>query len=152
MQNIRPNAWWRWLGRQEREEKVSSGTTMVSVTARQVYSDRGHPGIEATVKTENGSVGVAVCTAGISVGQHEVEFAYDGGTKWRGRGVQKAVDNVNLIISSALKGMDAANQLEADGAMLNLGGLGAKRRLGGNATAAVSAAVLKAGAASLGIP
>ena len=131
---------------------MSSGTTIVSVTGRQVYSDRGHPGIEATVKTENGAVGIAVCTAGISVGQHEVEFAYDGGTKWRGRGVQKAVDNVNRIIAPALKGMDAAKQLEADDAMLNLGGPGAKLRLGGNATAAVSAAVLKAGAASLGIP
>ena len=130
---------------------MSSGTTIVSVTARQVYSDRGHPGIEATVKTENGAVGIAGCTAGISVGQHEVEFAYDGGTKWRGRGVQKAVDNVNRIIAPALKGMDAAKQLEADDALLNLGGPGAKLRLGGNAMAAVSAAVLKAGAASLGI-
>jgi len=130
---------------------VSSGATIVSVTARQVYSDRGHPGIEATVKTENGAVGIAGCTAGISVGQHEVEFAYDGGTKWRGRGVQKAVDNVNRIIAPALKGMDAAKQLEADDALLNLGGPGAKLRLGGNAMAAVSAATLKAGAASLGI-
>jgi enolase len=131
---------------------VGSGMTIVSVTARQVYSDRGHPGIEATVKTENGAVGVAVCTAGVSVGQHEVEFVYDGGTKWRGRGVQKAVDNVNRIIAPALKGLDAAKQPEVDEAMLNLGGPGAKLRLGGNATAAVSAAVLKAGAASLGIP
>jgi len=131
---------------------VSSGTTIVSVAARQVYSDRGHPGIEATVKTENGAVGVALCTAGISVGQHEVEFAYDGGTKWRGRGVQKAVDNVNRIISPVLKGMDAGRQSEVDDALLNLGGPGAKLRLGGNATAAVSAAVLKAGAAGLGIP
>ena len=131
---------------------MSSGTTIVSVAARQVYSDRGHPGIEATVKTENGAVGVALCTAGISVGQHEVEFAYDGGTKWRGRGVQKAVDNVNRIISPVLKGMDAGRQSEVDDALLNLGGPGAKLRLGGNATAAVSAAVLKAGAAGLGIP
>jgi len=131
---------------------VSSGTTIVSVSARQVYSDRGHPGIEATVKTGNGAVGVAVCTAGISVGQHEVQFVYDGGPKWRGRGVQQAVDNVNRVIAPALKGMDAGRQLEVDHAMLNLGGPGAKLRLGGNATAAVSAAVLKAGAGSLGIP
>jgi len=129
-----------------------SGRAIVSVSARQVYSDRGHPGIEATVKTENGAMGVALCTAGISVGQHEVPFAYDGGTPWRGRGVQKAVSNVNRIIASALKDMDASKQLEIDDRMLNLGGPDAKLRLGGNATAAVSAAALKAGAASLGIP
>jgi enolase len=129
-----------------------SGRAIVSVSARQVYSDRGHPGIEATVKTENGAMGVALCTAGISVGQHEVQFAYDGGTPWRGRGVQKAVNNVNRVIASALKDMDAAKQLEIDDRMLNLGGPDAKLRLGGNATAAVSAAALKAGAASLGIP
>jgi enolase len=99
-----------------------SGTAIISVSARQVYSDRGHPGIEATVKTENGAVGVALCTAGISVGQHEVQFAYDGGTKWRGRGVQKAVDNVNQLIAPALKGLDAAKQPEIDDRMLNLGG------------------------------
>jgi len=128
------------------------GTTIVSVTARQVYTDRGHPGVEATVVTENGGRGVAVCTAGISVGQHEVEFAYDGGKRWRGRGVQRAVDNVNNVIAPALRGMDASHQLEVDDVMLNLGGPDAKLRLGGNATAAVSAAVLKAGAASLGIP
>jgi len=131
---------------------MGSGTAIISVSARQVYSDRGHPGIEATVKTESGAVGVALCTAGISVGQHEVQFAYDGGTQWRGRGVQKAVDNVNQLIAPALKGLDAAKQPEIDDRMLNLGGPEAKLRLGGNATAAVSAAALKAGAASLGIP
>src|SRR5512136_1961402 len=135
-----------------KENHMASGTEIMSITARQIFSDRGHPGVEATVKTNGGAAGVAICTAGISVGTHEVEFAYDGGTKWRGRGVQKAVDNVNRIIAPALKGLDAAKQLEVDDGMLNLGGPGAKLRLGGNATAAVSAAVLKAGAASLGIP
>ena len=125
---------------------------IVCVTARQVYSDRGHPGIEATVTTQNGARGIAICTAGISIGQHEVEFAYDGGTRWRGRGVQRAVDSVNNQIASCLIGLDASRQLDIDQAMLTLGGPDAKQRLGGNATAAVSAAVLKAGAASLGIP
>lgn len=131
---------------------MSTGTTIVSVSARQVFTDRGHPGVEATVKTENGAAGVAICTAGISVGSHEVQFAYDGGPKWRGKGVQRAVDSVNNIIAPALRGRDAANQQAADNAMLTLDGPEAKRRLGGNATAAVSAAVLKAGAAALGIP
>lgn len=131
---------------------MATGTAIVSVSARQVFSDRGHPGVEATVKTANGGTGVAICTAGISVGQHEVQFAYDGGPKWRGKGVQRAVDNVNYVIAPALKGMDASRQAEIDDVLLNLGGPDAKLRLGGNATAAVSAAALKAGAASLGIP
>jgi enolase len=128
------------------------GTTIASVSGRQVYSDRGHPGVEATVRTENGAVGVAICNAGISVGTHEVEFAYDPGPKWRGKGVQRAVDNLNAQIAPALIGMDVVKQNEIDDCLLNIGGPGAKQRLGGNATAAVSAAALKAGAAALGIP
>src|SRR5512136_484451 len=135
-----------------KENHMASGTEIMSITARQIFSDRGHPGVEATVKTNGGAAGVAICTAGISVGTHEVEFAYDGGTKWRGRGVQRVVDSVNTVIAPALKGLDASDQLAVDDAMLNIGGPNAKARLGGNATAAVSAAALKAGAAALGIP
>ncbi len=127
---------------------MSSGSTIVSLTARQVYTERGHPGIEATVRTENGATGVAVCTAGISVGVHEVAFAYDGGSRFRGKGVMRAVENVNKVIAPALVGADASRQLDIDSRMLRMG----KLMLGGNATAAVSAAVLKAGAASLGVP
>jgi enolase len=131
---------------------MARGTNIVSVTARQVFSDRGHPGVEATVQTENGATGVAICTAGVSVGEHEVQFAYDGGAKWRGKGVQRAAEAINALVAPALRGMDASRQLEVDQALLTLGGPGAKLRLGGNATGAVSAAALKAGAASLGIP
>ncbi len=131
---------------------MAAGTAIVSVTARQVYSDRGHPGVEATVATENGASGTVICTAGVSVGTHEVQFTYDAGPKWRGKGVQRAVDNVNNVISFELIGMDASRQLEIDESLLSIGGPGAKGRLGGNAVAAVSAAALKAGAASLGIP
>lgn len=131
---------------------MATGTAIVSITARQVFSDRGHPGVEATVKTESGAIGVAICTAGVSVGTHEVQFAYDGGAQWRGKGVGRAVDSVNNIIAAALKGMDATNQQAIDNVMLTLDGPESKVRLGGNATAAVSAAVLKAGAAALGIP
>lgn len=130
---------------------MGAGSTIVSVTARQIMSDRGHPGVEATVKTENGAIGVAVCTAGVSVGSKEIAFAYDGGTKWRGRGVMRAVNAVNEVIAPLIKGMDASKQIEVDNAMLTYAGNG-KAVLGGNATAAVSAAVLKAGAAALGIP
>jgi len=127
---------------------MSTGTTIISVTARQVFSDRGHPGVEATVTTANGAQGVAICTAGISVGSHEVEFAYDGGPKWRGKGVMRAVNAVNELIAPALTGMDASRQQAIDQAMLAIG----KLKVGGNATAAVSAAALKAGAAALDIP
>lgn len=131
---------------------MRSGSRITSVVARQVFSDRGHPGIEATVMTKNGARGVATVTAGVSVGAHEVQFVYDGGTRWRGRGVQKAVENVKAIIGPALVGMDASRQLEIDDVIIQLDGTPNKSRLGGNATASVSAAVLQAGAASLGIP
>jgi len=130
---------------------MGAGAIIKSVTARQVFSDRGHPGVETTVTTEDGSYGVAVVTAGVSVGKHEVQFAYDGGERWGGLGVLKAVGNVHDVIAPALKGMDATRQREIDEALIELDGTPNKARLGGNATASVSAAVLKAGAASLGV-
>jgi enolase len=85
-------------------------STITAVTARQVFSNRGHPGIEAIVVTESGAKGVAVVTAGISVGEHEVQFVYDGGTRWRGMGVNKAIDNVVNVIGPAVLGLDASRQ------------------------------------------
>jgi enolase len=131
---------------------MSNSSTIVVVKARQIFSERGHPGVEATVVTQNGSKGVAVVTAGVSVGVHEVQFAYDGGAKWRGRGVQRAVENVVKIIGPAIMGMDASRQAEVDDVIIKLDGTPTKERLGGNATGSVSAAVLQAGAASVGIP
>jgi len=128
------------------------GSRIKSVYAREVFSDRGHPGVEATVITEDGALGVAMATAGVSVGKHEVQFAYDRDKRWGGMGVLKAVDSVNNIIGPALKGMDATKQREVDEVLIKLDGTPNKSRLGGNATASVSAAVLKAGAASLEIP
>lgn len=126
-------------------------TLIKSVKARQVYSNRGKPGVEAVITTENGAVGRAMCTSGVSVGTHEVDFAFDGGKKFGGKGVRCVADRINTIAAPALIGVDTANQLAADNAILNIGGNG-KEALGGNATAALSAAVLKAGAAALGIP
>jgi enolase len=131
---------------------VGSGSLIKSVFAREIYSERGHPGIEATVVTENGATGTAVATAGISVGQFEIKFVYDGGNRLGGMGVLKAVDNVNNAIAPVLKGMDATRQREIDETMIRLDGTRNKTKLGGNATASVSAATLKAGAASLGVP
>src|SRR5688572_28157652 len=99
---------------------MPAGSTIVAVTARQIFSDRGHPGVEATVTTQNGAKGVAVVTAGVSVGEHEVQFAYDGGKKWNGRGVQKAVDNVIETIGPKVIGLDASKQMEVDAAIIKL--------------------------------
>ncbi len=131
---------------------MPTGSTITSVTARQIFSDRGHPGVEATVITQNGARGTAVVTAGVSVGVHEVQFAYDGGSKWKGRGVMKAVNNVINVIGPKLIGMDASRQQEVDDVIIGLDGTPTKANLGGNATGSASAAVLQAGAASLGIP
>jgi enolase len=131
---------------------MPAGSTIVAVTARQIFSDRGHPGVEATVTTQNGAKGVAVVTAGVSVGEHEVQFAYDGGTKWNGRGVQKAVDHVINTIGPKVIGLDASKQMDVDEAIIQLDGTPTKSKLGGNATGSVSAAALQAGANSLGIP
>ncbi|MDR1315815.1 MAG: hypothetical protein LBK13_02980 [Spirochaetales bacterium] len=127
-------------------------TYIKQVFARQVLSGRGHPAIEATVITEGGQTASAVCTAGISIGTHEIAFAYDGGKLYGGKGVGQAVNNVNEKIAPALIGEDATKQFLCDHIMLNIDGPDAKARLGGNAIAAVSAAVLKAGALALDIP
>lgn len=128
-----------------------AGTAIRSIHARQVYTNRGLPGVEALVTTESGAVGRAVCTSGVSVGTHEVCFAFDGGTRFGGKGVTCVAERINNVIAPAMVGMDASRQAEVDRAILSVVP-DAKRELGGNATAAVSAAVLKAGAAALGIP
>src|SRR5450756_684210 len=86
---------------------MPTGTLIRSIAAREVFSDRGHPGIEAVVVTENGGRGVALATAGLSIGKHEVPFAYDGGARWGGLGVTRAVRNVETIIAPAIVGMDS---------------------------------------------
>ena len=126
-------------------------TTITKVYGRQVYTIRGHPGVEAIVCTEGGIKERAVCTSGISVGTHEIKFKYDTDKKFEGKGVQSAVDSINNKIAPVLLGMDASNQLAADKAMLEICP-NAKAELGGNAVAACSAAILKAGAASLDLP
>ncbi len=124
----------------------------MSVSAREVFTHRGHPGVEAVVITANGSVGTAVATGGTSVGGQEAVLVHDSQARLGGRGVQKAVDNVNRIIGPSLQGMDVSNQSNIDDVILSLDGTPDKGKLGANATGSVSAAVLKAGAASLGIP
>ena len=126
-------------------------TLIKSVTARKVYTNTGKPGVEVVIPTENGAEGRAMCTSGVSMGTHEVEFTFDGGKKFGGKGVTGAAKRVEETIAPAIIGMDASKQAEVDKAILDICP-DAKIKLGGNAVAATSAAVLKAGAASLGIP
>lgn len=128
-----------------------SKSTIKQVFARQVMG-RKYPAITATVVTEDGTTASATCSAGISVGTHEIPFTYDGGEKWKGFGVMNAIRQVNDVIAPAIIGLDAAEQFLVDHTMLNIGGDDPAAHMGGNALAAVSAAVLKAGAASMGIP
>lgn len=131
---------------------MSQGTRITSITALQAWSWRGHPALEARVTTENGSLGVAQVQAGTSVGQHEVQFIHDGGRRWGGLGVQKAVAMVKDTIAPALIGMDVTRQREIDYRMLEMDGTPNKAKLGGNCIGAISAAVLKAAAASVRLP
>ena len=131
---------------------MKSGLEIVSVKARQILSERNHPGVETRVQTAGGGTGVAIATAGVSIGEHETQFVYDGGAKWNGKGVMKAVANVNEVIGPKIIGIDATKQRYIDNVMLELDGTKLKSKLGGNALASVSAAVLKAASASLGIP
>lgn len=131
---------------------MKTGSNIEYIRAREIFSGRGHPAVEVTVVTENGASGIAEVTAGTSIGEHEIQFAYDGGKRWGGKGVMKAVNNVNDIIAPALIGQDATNQRKIDELLLQMDGTPDKTQLGGNATASVSGAVLKAGASSQGIP
>lgn len=136
---------------------MSQDTTITQIQARQVWSRRGHPGVEAVVTTANGAQGTSIVTAGTSVGTHEVTFAYDQGQgwmgkDWKGKGVGRAVAIIEQVIAPQLIGMDAANQRAIDNALLDLDDTPGKTKLGGNATASVSAAVLRAGSEGLGVP
>ena len=111
---------------------MNTDSLIKSVRARQVVSEREHPGIEATVITEDGSKGVAVAAGGHSVGKYEAKFTYDGGEKWGGRGVMKAIHNINAIIGPALVGIDSTKQSLVDEVLIELDGTPDKSRLGGN--------------------
>lgn len=128
-----------------------TGSRIRVVRGREVLTHRG-PAVEATVVTENGVSGTSVAMAGLSVGKYEVSFVYDGGKRHDGKGVLKAVNNINEIIAPALKGIDVTEQRKIDETIISLDGTEKKSKLGGNATASVSSAALKAAARSLGVP
>jgi enolase len=117
--------------------------------ARQVLDSRGNPTVEADVTTAKG-FGRAIVPSGASTGTHEAVELRDGGKAWMGKGVGKAVANVNGPIAKAVKGLDASDQEAVDQAMIELDGTPNKGRLGANALLAVSMATARAAAAESG--
>lgn len=126
---------------------------ILNVHARQVLDSRGNPTVEAEVITESGSFGRAAVPSGASTGKHEaVELRDSNDSAYLGKGVQKAVLNVNEAINEVLIGQSVLEQNLLDQIMLDLDGTPNKSKMGANAILAVSLACAKAGAAELGLP
>ncbi len=123
-----------------------------SVKARMILDSRGNPTVEVEVVTRGGGFGRAAAPAGASRGRHEAVEVRDGGSRFGGKGVERAVFNVNNIIAPQLVGLDSRKQRLIDEVMLKLDGTPNKSRLGGNAIVATSLAVAKAAAATAGLP
>jgi enolase len=127
-------------------------STIVDVYAREVLDSRGNPTVEADVLLESGAFGRAIVPSGASTGEHEAIELRDGGSRFMGKGVLKAVQNVNDIIAPRLVGEDAMDQAYIDTIMLELDGTPNKESLGANAILGVSMAVARAAAEYLGLP
>lgn len=127
-------------------------TTIVEVKGREVLDSRGNPTVEAEVILESGARGRAMVPSGASTGAHEAVELRDGGPRYGGKSVLKAVAAVNEKIADEINGFDALNQEGVDKAMLELDGTPNKGNLGANAILAVSLATARAAAEVLGIP
>ena len=125
---------------------------IVSVHARQILYSRGNPTVEVDVLTENGFLGRAAVPSGASTGEYEAVELRDGGKDYMGKGVLKAVANVNEIIAEEIVGIDVFEQNLIDQAMIALDGTPNKSKLGANAILGVSLAVARAAAEELGLP
>ncbi len=131
--------------------ELVSVSSIDSVVARQVLDSRGTPTLEAEVVLTSGSTGRAIVPSGASTGQHEAIEIRDGGSRWMGKGVMKAVRNVNTYLAETVCGLDGLDQECIDQAMLDIDGTANKARLGANAILGVSLAVAKAAAAEKGM-
>lgn len=125
---------------------------IIKIHARQILDSRGNPTVEVDVVTENGVLGRAAVPSGASTGEHEAVELRDGGKNYMGKGVLKAVENVNTTIASEIVGMSVFEQNAIDKAMIDLDGTPNKSKLGANAILGVSLAVAKAAANELGMP
>lgn len=125
---------------------------IINVHARQILDSRGNPTVEVDVITESGVLGRAAVPSGASTGEHEAVELRDGGDTYMGKGVLKAVENVNSIIAQELLGISVFEQNMIDKLMIDLDGTPNKSKLGANAILGVSLAVAKAAANELGMP
>ncbi|WP_417496040.1 phosphopyruvate hydratase [Maricaulis sp.] len=127
-------------------------TAITDIIAREILDSRGNPTVEVDVLLEDGSFGRAAVPSGASTGQHEAVEMRDGGDRYGGKGVLKAIAAIEGEIFEMIGGFDAENQRRIDAALIELDGTPNKSRLGANATLGVSLAVAKAAAESFGQP
>ncbi len=128
-------------------------TTIIDIRGRQVIDSRGNPTVEVDVHLDGGAIGRAAVPSGASTGEHEAHELRDGDkSKYLGKGVTKAVENVNSTLADELLGIDATEQAMIDQIMIDLDGTPNKKKIGANAILGVSLAVAKAAAAQTGIP
>ncbi|NNU80479.1 phosphopyruvate hydratase [Halovulum dunhuangense] len=128
-------------------------STIIDITAREILDSRGNPTVEVDVLLDDGTLGRAAVPSGASTGAHEAVELRDGDkSRYKGKGVLKAVEAVNVEIADEIVGHDATDQVAIDRAMIELDGTPNKARLGANAILGVSLAVAKAAAQSLGQP
>ncbi|MBV9155611.1 MAG: phosphopyruvate hydratase, partial [Acidobacteriaceae bacterium] len=126
---------------------------IVKIIGREILDSRGNPTVEADVHLEDGTVGRAAVPSGASTGEHEaVELRDEDKARYLAKGTRQAVENINKEISSALSGLDAADQGLIDRTMISLDGTPNKGKLGANAILAVSMAAARASAESEMIP
>ena len=125
---------------------------IINIHARQIFDSRGNPTVEVDVTTENGVMGRAAVPSGASTGEPEAVELRDGGKAYMGKGVLKAIDNVNQIIAQELLGVSVFEQNTIDQLMIDLDGTPNKSKLGANAILGVSLAAAKAAANELGLP
>ncbi len=125
---------------------------IINIHARQILDSRGNPTVEVDVVTENGIMGRAAVPSGASTGEHEAVELRDGGDSFMGKGVGKAVNNVNTVIAEELIGTSVFEQNYIDQTMIELDGTPNKSKLGANAILGVSLAAAKAAANELGMP
>ena len=121
-------------------------TALATVIGREILDSRGNPTVEVDVVLTNGAFGRAAVPSGASTGAHEAHELRDGGTRYGGRGVRRAVESVNGEIRKALTGLDADGQRGIDQRLCELDGTDNKQRLGANAILGVSLATAKAAA------
>ena len=140
------------LNRSPNLSTATSASTIQRIVGREVLDSRGNPTVEVEVVLTSGATGLALVPSGASTGKYEAKELRDGGDRFAGKGVQKAVGHVNGEIAETLLGSVAQDQQQIDTTLIELDATDDKRRLGANATLGVSLAVAKAAAAHQNLP